>query len=177
MYCASRTMIPPVPVGTRARSARTPRSMRGCYGYGRARERVRVPPVPACCPVGGPEAPALMVARGKDATRGTCRIPANTQVWKRGMTTGRKLREGQGWRPLAVANPDELVSRDRLGRDKPRGRSTWMPEKAGQWRRMLDLSSGDRDRSVRGPRRQREMSTMRERGVSYAGGGAPVQKV
>ena len=43
-------MIPPVPVGTRARSARTPRSMRGCYGYGRTRERVRVPPVPVCCP-------------------------------------------------------------------------------------------------------------------------------
>ena len=34
------------------------------------------------------EAPTVMVVRGKDATRGAYRMPANTQVRKRGMARG-----------------------------------------------------------------------------------------
>ena len=94
------------------------------------------------------EAPTVMVVRGKDATRGAYRMPANTQVRKRGMARGRKLREGQEWRPLTANNLDELVHIDRPERDKVRRRSTWIPKKAGQWLQLIDLAAS---RKRKGP--------------------------
>ena len=75
-------------------------------------------------------------------------MPANTHVRKKGMTIGRKLREDQGWKPLTVNNLDELVHGERLERDKSRRKSTWIPKKAGQWLRLLDLAAS---RKRKGP--------------------------
>jgi len=97
---------------------------------------------------GDPEAPAVMVVRGKDATRGSYQMPANTWVRKKGLTVGRKLREGQKWRALKVCNLDELVYGDGLGRKKPSRKSKWIPKKAGQWLRLIDLAAS---RKRKGP--------------------------
>ena len=94
------------------------------------------------------QSPTVMVVRGKDATRGAYRMQANTQVRKRGMARGRKLREGQEWRPLTASNLDELVHIDRPERDKVRRRSTWIPKKAGQWLQLIDQAAS---RKRKGP--------------------------
>ena len=61
---------------------------------------------------GGPEAPATMVVRGKGATRGAYRMPANTQVRKKGLVVGRKLKEGQKWRSLHASEQSKRASPD-----------------------------------------------------------------
>ena len=95
-----------------------------------------------------PETPSVMVVRGKDATRGPYQMPANTWVRKKGLTVGRKLREGQKWRALQVCNLDELVYGERLERKKPSRKSKWIPKKAGQWLRLIDLAAS---RKRKGP--------------------------
>ena len=97
--------------------------------------------------VDSPEAPTMMVVRGRDATRGAYRMPANTQVRKKGLVVGRKLREGQKWRSLPVSNLNELVQIERPETQSQR-RSTWIPKKAGQWLRLLDLAASKKGPSV-----------------------------
>ena len=63
-------------------------------------------------------------------------MPANTWMRKKGLTVGRKLREGQKWKALKVCNLDELVYGERLERKKPSRKSNWIPKKAGQWLRL-----------------------------------------
>ena len=52
---------------------------------------------------GDSERLSVMVVRGKDETRGTYWLPANTHIQKRGLTVGWKLREGQWWKLLTVS--------------------------------------------------------------------------
>ena len=68
-------------------------------------------------------------------------MPANTRVGKKGMTVGRKLREGQKWKALKVCNLDELIHGERLERKRPSRKSKWIPKKAGQWLRLIDLAA------------------------------------
>ena len=93
---------------------------------------------------GNPETPAVMVVRGKDATRGSYQMPTNTWVRKKGLVVGRKLREGQKWRALKVSNLDELVFGEAREHKKPSRKSKWIPKKADQWLRLIDLAASRR---------------------------------
>ena len=95
-----------------------------------------------------PETPSVMVVRGKDQTRGPYQMPSNTQVRKKGLTVGRKLKEGQRWRALQVCNLDELVNEGSTEKKKPSKKSKWIPKKAGQWLRLIELAAS---RKRKGP--------------------------
>ena len=68
-------------------------------------------------------------------------MPTNTWVRKKGLVVGRKPREGQKWRALKVSNLDELVFGETMERKKPSRKSKWIPKKAGQWLRLIDLAA------------------------------------